>query len=197
MSYRRRYFLSLIIICLSSALFYHVLTLTSTIDTDLNGSPNNNPSILLPPPTNSFKFNKVELGLDNYRIEDFALITSEDVWAVGQIGVDGLVLHFDGTSWERIDLPDYRDLKAIQALSRDNIWLIGGCNKEAYLIHFDGKAWTDYRDLPLPIVENWQEDSRCPLALDMISDQEGWVAGRFGMLLHFKSGKWTQFQIPI
>ncbi len=71
-----------------------------------------------------------------------AVVTSDDVWAVGQrdLGGRALILHWDGTAWSAVTNPcgRYALLRGVSALSATDVWAVG----DATTCHFDGTAWT-------------------------------------------------------
>ena len=80
----------------------------------------------------------------------FAL-SSDDVWAVGHTGLESvdfqpLILHWDGTSWRKIDNPraDLGYLTAIGGTGPDDLWAAGTLvgTYETIIEHWDGAEWT-------------------------------------------------------
>ena len=78
-----------------------------------------------------------------------------DVWAVGRTssgsGDDPLILHYDGTEWTRVELPDEIDgvLNGVAAVSPTDVWAVGSVGdpaislERALVLHWDGTAWAD------------------------------------------------------
>jgi hypothetical protein len=91
---------------------------------------------------------------------DVSGVSSNDVWAVGHIGVDmpgaPLILHWDGTSWTSAltaspNIPENfpTRLYSVDALSSDDVWAVG--IREAIthtsvplIMHYDGGEWTQF-----------------------------------------------------
>jgi hypothetical protein len=81
------------------------------------------------------------------------LLSSTDGWAVGSIGSDSLILHWDGVAWTRMRSPspgtlDNR-LYAVAALAPDDVWAVGRSSKRddrlitnTLVLHWNGLAWT-------------------------------------------------------
>jgi hypothetical protein len=85
-----------------------------------------------------------DLGAASIRLFDVTAISSDNVWAVGQVGWQPLVLHWNGKTWEtNTDLAGTADasLKSVSALSDRNIWAVGWAGKESLVVHFDGTNW--------------------------------------------------------
>ncbi|PRY18931.1 hypothetical protein [Pseudosporangium ferrugineum] len=83
--------------------------------------------------------------------------STTDAWAVGtRTGADGaqdsLVLHWDGTSWRRVTVPDTggpgesQNLQAVAALTAGDVWAVGEtCVEEdcrPLALHLTGQEWT-------------------------------------------------------
>ncbi len=78
-----------------------------------------------------------------------------DVWAVGRtssgFGDDPLILHYDGTDWSPVELPDEIDgvLNGVVAVSPTDVWAVGSVGdpavslERALVLHWDGTAWAD------------------------------------------------------
>ncbi|MCA9573283.1 MAG: hypothetical protein KC656_35850, partial [Myxococcales bacterium] len=47
----------------------------------------------------------------------------DDVWSVG---LDGTVVHWDGTSWEQLPAPTDQDLWGVFGHTPDELWIVGG-----------------------------------------------------------------------
>ena len=88
----------------------------------------------------------------------FAVATN-DVWAVGWIGAipntGGLVLHWNGTTWTRVQFPTesggWIALKSISGVAANDIWAVGSYNffnitggqaSSARSYHWDGSRWS-------------------------------------------------------
>lgn len=64
---------------------------------------------------------------------------ADDVWACG---TGGVVLHFDGAAWTRVDVGTDQLLLTVAGSGRDNVVAVGGFGN-ARVVRFDGAAWTD------------------------------------------------------
>jgi hypothetical protein len=84
-------------------------------------------------------------GTPLYGIKAFA---ANDVWAVGGVGQHGLVLHFDGTSWTQVTVPEppsseLTSFSDVDGMSGDDVWIAGESYETGPLVeHFDGTGWT-------------------------------------------------------
>ena len=82
-------------------------------------------------------------------MEDVALISSHDAWAVGE-RTDGsrtLVLHWDGSAWAKVSSPspepNSNALYGVSATSSSDAWAVGVSGYNHGLItHWDGRTWS-------------------------------------------------------
>ncbi|NUW42142.1 hypothetical protein [Nonomuraea rhodomycinica] len=83
-----------------------------------------------------------------------------DVWAVGGVGgkqgefeclpesqesgqPEPLVMHGDGSSWQRVGVPGGGSLTSVTASGPDEVWAVGSDRGDAMIaLHFDGRNWT-------------------------------------------------------
>ena len=109
---------------------------------------NGNAWIIVPSPN---------VGTGQNQIEDVSAIGTGDVWAVGgywdpvRIEHRALSLHWDGTEWTQLPVPnptgDYRSdygLKGVASLTPTDVWAVGGYiyeDNRALLEHWDGVEW--------------------------------------------------------
>ncbi|WP_344946151.1 hypothetical protein [Sphaerisporangium flaviroseum] len=80
------------------------------------------------------------------------MITPSDVWAVGSVSSSGdttevpLVLHWNGASWQKIEVPASRGrLDGVTAFGADDVWISGvdaDHSRQVLFLHFDGQKWT-------------------------------------------------------
>jgi hypothetical protein len=77
-------------------------------------------------------------------MESVAALSKTDVWAVGQVGVRAVALHFDGTSWSQVSTPrGMGSLFGVAGVSSDDVWAVGAGPPDGVgVIHWDGAAWT-------------------------------------------------------
>lgn len=54
-------------------------------------------------------------------------------------GADGLIMHFDGTSWQPMSTPTTARLSGLWGTAHDNIIAVG---QQGTILHFDGTAWS-------------------------------------------------------
>jgi hypothetical protein len=78
-------------------------------------------------------------------------VSATNVWAVGNYVNSNklfrtLVLHYDGTSWQKVASPNVGTgknvLSAVHAVSADNVWAVGHAGTKPLIEHYDGTTWT-------------------------------------------------------
>jgi hypothetical protein len=98
-------------------------------------------------------------GTDFNGLQDVAIVSANDVWAIGYYTLlDGLrhrtramAQHWDGTAWSLVTVPlpgSESVLYSISSLSSANVWAVGTYTDPAingdqtYTVHWDGSTWT-------------------------------------------------------
>ncbi|MFP2924771.1 hypothetical protein ACLESO_06055 [Pyxidicoccus sp. 3LG] len=103
----------------------------------------------------------------------------EDVWAA--VGSSGVLLHWDGTDWSRVQFdPAPKFISSLWGSGPDDFWVGGSSN---VLLHWDGRGWTHW---PLPM------DSRNNVThLHGTGRSDVWAVSDAGDLYHFDGSVWT------
>ncbi|MCP3138069.1 WD40/YVTN/BNR-like repeat-containing protein [Pyxidicoccus xibeiensis] len=99
----------------------------------------------------------------------------ENIWAVGGGGV---ALHFDGARWRRVETGTTEGLIAVRAVSPDTAWAVG---TRGTALYFDGSAW---QSIPTGVTGT--------LRAVAVRDNEVWLGGDNGLLLHSQGGAWRR-----
>jgi hypothetical protein len=74
--------------------------------------------------------------------------SASDVWAVGRLGNQALVLRWNGSAWRVVPNPgENAVLMDVVASSRDNAWAVGyrrdpNTGEQPFAMHWDGMSWT-------------------------------------------------------
>ncbi|MEW5849128.1 MAG: hypothetical protein AB2A00_09945 [Myxococcota bacterium] len=121
----------------------------------------------------------------------------DDIWAGG---AGKLLLHFDGSTWQPVSLPDELpplDIKAIRALARDNVWIgveqpqVSTEGRENFrgpsLLHWDGASWTS------TTLRDEEDDVTGASSLAFVSPSDGW-AGGVGALFRWDGTTWNRLE---
>jgi hypothetical protein len=74
-------------------------------------------------------------------------LSDNDVWAVGYAnpGGLGLILHWDGASWQSWTSPTgtaHLTLWSLSASSPTDVWAVGNAENGPAILHFDGSTWS-------------------------------------------------------
>ena len=90
----------------------------------------------------------------SHRLEDVAMVASNDVWAVGYSRnltelYRTLILHWNGSSWSVTpspNLPGENFLHGVSAVSANDVWAVGyawdGVTTRQIFLHWNGSAWS-------------------------------------------------------
>jgi hypothetical protein len=98
-----------------------------------------------------------------------------DVWATG---VMGLVMHYDGNTWNGLfNIPGVGAISSIQGSGPSDVWMWDG-NK--MLVHWDGAKLS-----LLPIQSSYATSSVWGMG------QEVWTAGQTGTIRHYDGSTWS------
>jgi hypothetical protein len=124
--------------------------------------------------------------------------SSSDVWAAGIAQSQGyrnrvtqsVLLHYDGTSWSQVAIPDNNGIADVAAISPANAWAVG---VDGTILHWDGTSWTVATTaFTLP--------AALSPAFAAVSANSIWIAGLYvsGVcsVAHFNGTSWTTQPAP-
>jgi hypothetical protein len=136
--------------------------------------------------------------LDN-RLDAVAVLSEDDVWAVGVSYVDQeggenfpLAMHWDGIAWTIAPVPDsfgHEGLLDVEGTSSNDVWAVG-LGHDA--LHWDGSRWTT---VPLadPGATHWHVQ-----ALSAVGPSDIWAAGNTSsehsgttLVEHWNGERWS------
>jgi hypothetical protein len=133
--------------------------------------------------------------LFQYRsLTDIYMFDETAGWLVGS---PGLILYWDGQSWNTVDgepLPQWRPettFHAIDAISPTAVWAVGYAPlHEATIVRWDGQQWT-----PQPVsVSNPIYIRNLLRNLAMFSETKGWAVGVGGIVLQWDGSVWQDVE---
>lgn len=87
---------------------------------------------------------------ENYNtLYDIAVISSNDIWAVGRGSNKTLTMHWNGASWSIVSSPTTwtsGTLEGVAALSSNDVWAVGKVSDDNYnyrptILHWNGATW--------------------------------------------------------
>lgn len=109
-----------------------------------------------------------------------------DVWSVG---VDGAVVHFDGSSWEVRDAGTTEALWGVWGAGPDDMWVVGGdvAVGDPLLLHWDGTGFT-----PVPLEPS--QNDRGAKSMFKVWGMAGRVfsVGQGGLIIEWDGTQWSQ-----
>ena len=127
-------------------------------------------------------------------------ISSNDVWALGEAGVDhrSLILHWNGTAWVILanGCGFYAQLRGIDAVSPTDIWAVG----DATTCHYDGVSWSlvpspqprpEYYEIAYPLEAVSAAAPDDIWAVGARVTDNGWYIDFSGFAEHWDGTKWT------
>jgi hypothetical protein len=135
-----------------------------------------------------------------------AAVSSNDVWAVGQLTVNAtLVEHWDGTAWRRVKAPYGSGLGwlfGVSARSANDVWAAGGAyhgtRLDSLVLHWNGSSWTEFSSANSPDEYN----ELAAIATDPSSD-DLWAVGNhtpglgyFQLSERYDGSNWTVLPAP-
>lgn len=141
-------------------------------------------------------------------------ISPNDLWAVGTDSnadgsvEQGLILHWNGTSWTQTPSPnpgEFVQLTAVHAISANDAWAVGtfsdGSAFQTLTLHWDGKAWTQK---PSPNPGPGANDQLT--SVTATSGGDVWAVGDFlsntqvstvsTLIMHWDGTSWKQVDSP-
>ncbi len=117
-------------------------------------------------------------------LDAIAVISAEDIWAVGSQPSGMLIEHWDGSVWSVVEAPqpaDHGFLTGVDASGPDDVWAVGWTTSSdgneatpPVIEHYDGAGWQ--------LVELPSAPARfvVPLAVAAVSPNDVWVTGWMG-----------------
>jgi len=133
----------------------------------------------------------------------------------------GLILHYEGTSWETMPAPDETaSLAGVWGSSANDVFAVGSAGT---ILHYDGATWTKIRDGE-DLGAVWGSSAEDVFAVGegiLHYDGQTWTAastpegstflsgiwgssgtdvfavGRFGTILHYDGHGWTRMSVPV
>ena len=92
---------------------------------------------------------------------DLAVISSDDIWAVGEFNTTGAggghfhgqIYHWDGSSWSHVPSPALTipssGLNSVTAIGPNDVWAAGSRGLDPLFLHWDGASWTEVPGPPV------------------------------------------------
>jgi len=112
-------------------------------------------------------------------LRSVSAVSSSDIWAVGNVGSEGRIFHFDGDDWSMLH-GGLASMYAISALDATHVWAAGINNNMWF---YDGSTWAA-QEIPGPMT-----------AINSVSALDAshvWAVADQGIIYSFNGTIWTQ-----
>jgi hypothetical protein len=121
------------------------------------------------------------------------------IWAAGENDGDGgVILHWDGVSWETMETPTQYDIYGIHGTGPSDIWAVGGyslhqdIDKRCLILHFDGNEWTE---MTPPDYLGWTYSLS---SVHAVAPDDVWATTTSGPTpVHWDGSNWEFYHIPL
>jgi hypothetical protein len=129
-------------------------------------------------------------------LKSVAVVTSDDVWAVGSRPGAPLIMHWNGISWQLVEAPVSSpaggSLSVVSAASPTSVWAVGSdpSGSRALVLHWNGRAWS-----PVVIGDPAASGSFAAQTAAAPSSTDVWVAGE--RIAHWDGTQWSDVATPI
>ncbi|MGI6301761.1 MAG: WD40/YVTN/BNR-like repeat-containing protein [Verrucomicrobiota bacterium] len=119
----------------------------------------------------------------------------EDVFVGGEGGV---ILRWDGATWQTMPTPTQYDINAIHGNGPNDVWAVGGytlhqdIDKHCVILHFDGQQWSeitppDYMGWTYPLIDVYA-----------VAANDVWAIPDIGTAaVHWNGSQWDFVNIPL
>ena len=78
----------------------------------------------------------------SWSLNDIAMASAVDGWAVGGDYSDSRIVRWDGMTWTPVNSPVGQGLNAIDLVSPDDGWAVG---HQGAILHWDGHTWAQVK----------------------------------------------------
>jgi len=134
--------------------------------------------------------------LNNSSLSGVAVVSANNVWAVGGKGPGALIEHWDGTNWSVAAVqPPGTLLNGVAALSSSDIWAVGQNGVHNLVEHWNGQRWVI---IPSPSLGTYD----VLYAVCAISHNDAWAVGNsispndVYILMHWDGTSWSLVNGP-
>lgn len=138
-----------------------------------------------------------EAAPDWHLIDNLAAGAGDVFWSgwadeagVFVVGDDGIIVHFDGTTWRRELSPVPVPIHALWGRSREDLWAVGWMG---LILHHNGLEWTKVQGCAVDAAGKYSGAAEnTPLfAIAGRSDGKVWAVGDLGTILHYDGSCWV------
>ena len=124
------------------------------------------------------------LGMDlNFDLEGVWGSSADDVWAVGDKYSDPVILHWEGQSWQNVDVTFDEPLQGIWGFAQNDIYAAGSNYRDSVIVHFDGTNWTLQETLQdISVKHLWGADPNYVMAVGDNGESVLWDGSNWNIL---------------
>lgn len=140
-------------------------------------------------------FPPLDLTNVNNDLFDVEAIDTNNVWAAGLAGTSARpqLLHYNGASWNQIQLSSNANtsyLNALKAINANDIWAVGGRSPvgttlpyPVFAVHYNGSSWTE---VPVTPLANGRHEFA---AIDGIASNDVWGVGFWSNIVSYAGAR--------
>lgn len=138
--------------------------------------------------------NSPNLGGGSNQLNGVAVVSANDIWAVGSADGQTLTMRWNGANWSVVPNPNppglLNTLSGVAAISSNDVWAVGTANLDTTVImHWDGTSWTR---IPSPNVPG---ELNTLTGVTAIASNDVWavgyVSGTRTLTLHWDGVSWS------
>lgn len=130
---------------------------------------------------NSYKWTSVETGIKDY-ILDIWGTDSNNIYVVGD---NGLIAHYDGTSWSTMDNTAFFTIYGVWGSEQGELFTVGGPSS---FLYYDGSTFTHIGDA-LPYIYSFYD-------VWGSSSSDVFAVGQYGGIIHYNGTNWVAMASP-
>ncbi len=135
-----------------------------------------------------------------------AAVSTNNVWAVGGVGLNALIIHWNGKDWKSVANPGKGTLLGVTAISAKNIWAVGTSNVTGGTLieHWNGSSWSI---IPSPARISPDSTTYTLTSVTAVSSKDIWAVGYIytvsgpsytnqTLTEHWNGSQWSIVQSP-
>jgi hypothetical protein len=151
---------------------------------------------------------------EHNRLSDVAVVSGNDIWAVGNTGaglgpLSTLIEHWNGTTWSTVPSPngvfEVNYLNAVSAVSSNDVWAVGyshngsvsDSQSRTLILHWNGTTWST---VPSP---NTSKPDNHLYGVVAVSANDVWAVGTAidpsvyqTLIMHWNGSNWSTVSSP-
>ncbi|HEX8597370.1 MAG TPA: hypothetical protein VF952_02530 [Chloroflexia bacterium] len=122
-------------------------------------------------------------------LSEVRALSADAAWARG---AENKLLRWNGTAWERVEVPLEGEIDAMGVVSKDEVWFVMGEGRS--LAHYKAGKW---KEVKITKQGEFGAEYLTLYDIQMLSADEGWAAGGFNDIARYRDGRWeVQQDVP-